>query len=87
MAKTRKTKRIESICADITENVLDNEDYKRHVKEVALQTGLPEEAINMVLSDFFLSLPKIIYDNVGINRRITFFGFFNLEIKKRIYRY
>lgn len=81
----RDSKRIEILSQDIRDNVLENEDYKRHVREVALQTGLPEDAINLVLSDFFLRVPKVIYSLRAINKRINFYGFFNLEIKKRIY--
>lgn len=85
MAKklSRDKQRVIHILNDIEQNVLKNEDYKRHVKEVALETGLPEEAIDTVLSHFFLEVPKVIYSKNQVNKRITFFGFFSLEIKKK----
>jgi len=80
---SRNSKRIEFVQRDITDNVLQDEDYKRHIREVAQQTGLPVDAVELVLQDMFLQVPKIIYRKPGFNKRISFFGFFTLEIKRK----
>ena len=80
--QSRMRQRISVVTEEINNSILQNEDYLRHVKEVAIETGLPEGAVSLVLSNFFLKIPRVIYGMRFHNKRILFFGFFTLNIKK-----
>ena len=79
----RDSYRRKLVTEEIKNVVLEDEDYKRHIKEVAVETGLPEEAVSKVLSDFFLSLPAIIYTNVLVSKKIIFYSFFKININRK----
>lgn len=80
----RDSQRIDFTEKNLTENIFEDDDYKRHIKETALQTGISEKAVQLVLNDFFLQMPKIIFGRRTVQKRISFIGFFHLDIKKRI---
>lgn len=65
----------------IDKEVFQNEDFNRHVQETARILDLPEDAVGTVIKDFITQIRKLIYVRTRVKKRITVFGFFNIEIK------
>ena len=77
LKKFKKTKLKEAIIKE----VIENEDYIRIRTETADKLDLPHSVVEKVLNDFLLQLPKFIFPYRNV-KRISLFGFININIRK-----
>lgn len=78
MRKSRKRK----LTDKIQEEVIEDEDFKRLVIETSEKLDIPLEVVKGVIEDFVLQFPLFIYP-LKKDIRISVFGFFNLNIRKK----
>ena len=79
MRKSRKKKLTDNIQKEVIEDL----DFKRIVVETAEKLDIPLDVVQTVIENFVLQFPSFIYP-LKKNLRISVFGFFNLNIKKKI---
>ncbi len=67
----------------IQNEVIENEDYQRILKETAEKLDLPLDVVQKVIGNFLFQIPKFIYP-LKTNVRVSVFGFFNITISKKL---
>ena len=86
MAKSNSQIRALFLQEHIKEYVFNDSDFNRHIKETALQLKIPEDVVDRVMKNYFINIAKIIYGKFSGKRRVTVYGFFNIDIKRRSFK-
>ena len=63
------------------EKSLEDPDFKRHVSEVAIKTGLPEDVVERVLRHYFKTVMKVIFSFKNMYKRITLIAIGSIEVR------
>lgn len=66
----------------IREEVLTDEDYLRMKRETAEKMNLPPDVVDTVIDHFVLTLNKFAFNHTR-KYRISCFGFFNINLRRR----
>ena len=77
MKKSRKVRLKDAI----QKEVIENDDFQRMILETADGMNLPPDVVKGVVENFCMQLPNFIYPR-NKTKRISVFGFFNINVKK-----
>lgn len=64
------------------ETVFEKEDFKRQIMEVSLRLNIPHDITETVIKNYIETVTKTMFTFKFIKKRITLYGFMNIEIVK-----
>jgi activator of 2-hydroxyglutaryl-CoA dehydratase len=64
------------------ETVFEKEDFKRQVMEVSQRENIPHDIVETVIKNYIQTVTKTMFIYKYSKKRITLYGFMNIEIKK-----